>query len=235
MAVTRDHGPARAHSAQGSRSRNGSGCAREMNDIQELYHELEVEAFAGPEQVRAAHAMLTRVWHPSRFDDDPRMRSEAARRLARIEAAYQAIVAAGFPSPPPGSEPVVVLGLCPWCESRNWYRVDRSLHALSCGACGGGFRIEASGRGVPVEGGGPPEDQPPAPPRPAPEPAPAPRSGLGVIAGLLLGALIVLVLAAVLSVLVARRSADTDLRDGGAAPASRPVATHPNHPSPIRA
>jgi DnaJ-class molecular chaperone len=46
----------------------------------------------GPEvpeiELRTAYRDLVRVWHPDRFENDPRLRSKAERKLQEINSAY---------------------------------------------------------------------------------------------------------------------------------------------------
>jgi hypothetical protein len=75
---------------------------------------LEVAPDAAWPLIRESYLDLVRVWHPDRFEADPRLRAKAEARLVAINAAYRALDRRhNDPSlPPPGPErrhpPVVV-------------------------------------------------------------------------------------------------------------------------------
>lgn len=52
---------------------------------------LEVDTVAAWEDVRQSYLDLVRVWHPDRFETDPRLRAKAERRLADINAAFRVL------------------------------------------------------------------------------------------------------------------------------------------------
>jgi hypothetical protein len=49
---------------------------------------LQLEAGSPPEMIREAYVLLVKVWHPDRFEHDPRLRARAARTLRDINEAY---------------------------------------------------------------------------------------------------------------------------------------------------
>lgn len=54
---------------------------------------LDLPASAGTAELRQTYLDLVRVWHPDRFEEDPRLRAKAGRRLAEINDAYRLLVA----------------------------------------------------------------------------------------------------------------------------------------------
>ena len=69
-----------------------------MPTIDECYRVLGLNAGATAEDVRAARRQLAKVWHPDRFCDDLKLQRRANDELARINEAYETIVAATRPS-----------------------------------------------------------------------------------------------------------------------------------------
>jgi hypothetical protein len=49
---------------------------------------LQLEEGSPPELIREAYLLLVKVWHPDRFEHDPRLRARAARTLRDINEAY---------------------------------------------------------------------------------------------------------------------------------------------------
>lgn len=62
-----------------------------MPSATDPYDILGIPQDATPEEVKAAHRALARVWHPDRFGDDDPLRAKAEERIKRINAAYEAI------------------------------------------------------------------------------------------------------------------------------------------------
>jgi hypothetical protein len=56
------------------------------------YEVLGVPRDLAPDELRRAYRELVRVWHPDRFQGEPRLQAEATERLKEISAAYQAIL-----------------------------------------------------------------------------------------------------------------------------------------------
>lgn len=50
---------------------------------------LDVDAACTPDDARQNYRDLVRVWHPDRFETDPRLRAKAEQRLAQITEAYR--------------------------------------------------------------------------------------------------------------------------------------------------
>jgi DnaJ domain len=78
-------------------------------DLREAYRVLEADLGASREVVRSARNLLARVWHPDRHQDDRALHERADSKLKQINAAYEAIESAGFPTrldlDPPTPEP----------------------------------------------------------------------------------------------------------------------------------
>ena len=49
---------------------------------------LEIEEGASLSELKTAYRELTKVWHPDRFEHDPKLAEKANRKLALINAAY---------------------------------------------------------------------------------------------------------------------------------------------------
>lgn len=56
------------------------------------YEILGVPRDVAPDELRRAYRELVRVWHPDRFQGEPRLQAQATERLKEISAAYQAIL-----------------------------------------------------------------------------------------------------------------------------------------------
>jgi hypothetical protein len=67
-------------------------------DLREAYAVLGVSPGTNEAGVREAYRDLAKVWHPDRHAADPRLQRKADEKLKQINAAYQAIRSAGFPS-----------------------------------------------------------------------------------------------------------------------------------------
>ena len=70
------------------------------------YRLLDLDPAASDEEVKRACRDLTKVWHPDRFGDDPRLRQKAEEKLKAILEAYETIRAAragGAPGARPGT------------------------------------------------------------------------------------------------------------------------------------
>lgn len=60
-----------------------------MNDLSQYYEILELELGASQRSVKQAYRDLTKVWHPDRFEGDPRLKQKAEQKLKRINDAYE--------------------------------------------------------------------------------------------------------------------------------------------------
>jgi len=59
-----------------------------MNELTKCYDLLGLTPGASPEELKAAHRDLAKVWHPDRFLHDPRLRQKAQEKLKEINEAY---------------------------------------------------------------------------------------------------------------------------------------------------
>jgi hypothetical protein len=85
----------------------------------DCFRALGVAPDASWEEVRQAYKDLVRVWHPDRFQSDPKLRERAEQRLQKINEAYGALKNsaefrgyAAEPAPPPAS-PKPAVESCP--------------------------------------------------------------------------------------------------------------------------
>ncbi len=62
--------------------------------LEHCYETLGLRPGASPREVRQAYIDLTKVWHPDRFNDDPRLKKKAEAKLREINAAYEQLRAA---------------------------------------------------------------------------------------------------------------------------------------------
>ena len=62
-----------------------------MSDPLTWYRTLDVEPGASPDDVRAAWRDLAQVWHPDRFQGNPRLQEKAQETLKRINEAYESL------------------------------------------------------------------------------------------------------------------------------------------------
>ena len=58
------------------------------------YRLLDLDPAASDEEVKRAFRDLTKVWHPDRFGNDPRLRQKAEEKLKEVLEAYETIRAA---------------------------------------------------------------------------------------------------------------------------------------------
>ena len=56
---------------------------------EECFQTLGIGPEASDEEIRRAYLDLAKVWHPDRFESDPRLRRVAGEKLRRINEAYQ--------------------------------------------------------------------------------------------------------------------------------------------------
>src|ERR1700686_1993616 len=61
----------------------------DMPDHRKHLHTLGLIAGATSEEIHQAFRDLVKVWHPDRFEDDPRLREKAQERLKEINQAYE--------------------------------------------------------------------------------------------------------------------------------------------------
>ncbi|MDV2478772.1 MAG: DnaJ domain-containing protein [bacterium] len=59
-----------------------------MSEQRRCYEILGLEPGASPERVKQAYRDLVQVWHPDRFEHDPRLQEKAQEKLKEINEAY---------------------------------------------------------------------------------------------------------------------------------------------------
>ncbi len=74
-----------------------------MKTRAEYLDELELGEDATPQEIRQAYRDLARVWHPDRFNEDPRMRTKANDKMRRVVEAYDYLKAHPAPTAPRAS------------------------------------------------------------------------------------------------------------------------------------
>ncbi len=62
-------------------------------DIRRCYDILDVPLEATAEEIRGHYRDLVNVWHPDQYGANPRLRDKAEKKLAEINAAYDAVMA----------------------------------------------------------------------------------------------------------------------------------------------
>src|SRR6266446_66885 len=77
------------------------------NDLGQYYRTLDLEPGATREDIKRAWRDLTKVWHPDRFQGDPRMEAKAEEKLKEINQAYERLTAGwiGAPGRPKDAAP----------------------------------------------------------------------------------------------------------------------------------
>jgi hypothetical protein len=73
-------------------------------DVNQALKILGLEQSAGLNEIKEAYRDLAKVWHPDRFQNDPRLRQKAEERFKKINEAYQSLQSHS-PLPSPGSSP----------------------------------------------------------------------------------------------------------------------------------
>lgn len=74
-------------------------------DLRQAYQILELSVGASEDAVRDARKLLAKVWHPDRHANDPELQKKAEQKLSDVNAAFEVIRAAKFPSSLPEAEP----------------------------------------------------------------------------------------------------------------------------------
>lgn len=72
---------------------------------EDAYRALNVERTASPAQIRQAYLDLVKVWHPDRFEHDPRLREKAVRSLQEVNDAYAMLQGKASRSRPAAESP----------------------------------------------------------------------------------------------------------------------------------
>jgi curved DNA-binding protein CbpA len=83
-------------------------------DLSKAYDLLGVKPGVSNRELKAAHRDLAKVWHPDRFQHDPRLQEKAQEKLKEINEAYEQISSGKVPrsvnspvNPPPRAEQTV--------------------------------------------------------------------------------------------------------------------------------
>lgn len=71
-----------------------------MQEIERCRQILGLETGASLEEVKQAYRDLVHVWHPDRFNQNPRLQKKAEAMLREINAAYQTLLSQPQPEPP---------------------------------------------------------------------------------------------------------------------------------------
>ena len=70
-------------------------------DLSKAYDLLGVKPGVSIRELKAAHRDLAKVWHPDRFQHDPRLQEKAQEKLKEINEAYEQISSGKVPRPTP--------------------------------------------------------------------------------------------------------------------------------------
>ena len=81
------------------------------SDLSKAYELLGVKPGVSIRELKAAHRDLAKVWHPDRFQHDPRLQEKAQEKLKEINEAYELISSGKVPrpAPPPRAAQTVVI------------------------------------------------------------------------------------------------------------------------------
>lgn len=74
-------------------------------DLNKAYELLGVKPGVPIRELKAAHRDLAKVWHPDRFQHDPRLQEKAQEKLKEINEAYDLLSSGKVPRPQPASPP----------------------------------------------------------------------------------------------------------------------------------
>ena len=74
-------------------------------DLNKAYELLGVKPGVSMRELKAAHRDLAKVWHPDRFQHDPRLQEKAQEKLKEINEAYDLLSSGKVPRPQPTSPP----------------------------------------------------------------------------------------------------------------------------------
>jgi len=99
-------------------------------DLNKAYELLGVKPGVSMRELKAAHRDLAKVWHPDRFQHDPRLQEKAQEKLKEINEAYDALSSGKVPRPQPASPPT-----SPPPQAAYYYEPERA-HASTRHATG---------------------------------------------------------------------------------------------------
>jgi len=68
-------------------------------DLSKAYELLGVKPGVSNRELKAAHRDLAKVWHPDRFQHDPRLQEKAQEKLKEINEAYDLLISGKMPRP----------------------------------------------------------------------------------------------------------------------------------------
>jgi hypothetical protein len=68
-------------------------------DLSKAYDVLGVKPGVSNRELKAAHRDLAKVWHPDRFQHDPRLQEKAEEKLKEINEAYDLLISGKMPRP----------------------------------------------------------------------------------------------------------------------------------------
>jgi len=74
-------------------------------DLNKAFELLGVKPGVSMRELKAAHRDLAKVWHPDRFQHDPRLQEKAQEKLKEINEAYDLLSSGKVPRPQPASPP----------------------------------------------------------------------------------------------------------------------------------
>lgn len=60
-------------------------------DIQRYFEILELDLDSTPEEAQQAYKDMVNIWHPDRFNNNPRLKQKAEERLKEINTAYETV------------------------------------------------------------------------------------------------------------------------------------------------
>ena len=76
-----------------------------ITDLSKAYELLGVKPGVSIAELKAAHRDLAKVWHPDRFQHDPRLQEKAQEKLKEINEAYDLLSSGKIPRPSPPPPP----------------------------------------------------------------------------------------------------------------------------------
>ncbi len=94
-----------------------------MDDILKYYEILGLKPGATEEQIKQAYRDLAKVWHPDRFQNDPRLQEKAQEKIKEINLAYDYLKYHRY-VPPPDDE-------SPYTEQEECYKEEKSAEEES--------------------------------------------------------------------------------------------------------
>lgn len=91
-------------------------------DLSKAYDVLGVKPGVSNRELKAAHRDLAKVWHPDRFQHDPRLQEKAQEKLKEINEAYDVLISGKVPKPvtPPVSQKVYTESEPPARSGGSW-------------------------------------------------------------------------------------------------------------------